>query len=83
MNDRRLSVIPRWVCVSCGETFSQFPYDIGDGPEVHCYACDWCFLTNGDPGISLSGWLLAAAWLVTEAAATVASHITRVVRRLR
>ena len=30
-------------CPSCGAHCDAEPYDIGDGPELCCPVCDWCW----------------------------------------
>lgn len=30
-------------CPSCGHLVTSEPYDIGDGPELTCPDCEWCW----------------------------------------
>ena len=34
-------------CPSCGAPHEGEPYDIGNGPEVCCATCDWCWGVEG------------------------------------
>lgn len=31
-------------CPSCQEVEARTVYDIGDGPELSCSNCEWCWL---------------------------------------
>lgn len=47
---------PQWLCINCGSTFRQEPYDVGSGPEVACPHCEWCFGAEGQPLKPLPTW---------------------------
>ena len=34
-------------CPACGVAANRRVYDIGDGPELCCDRCDWCWGANG------------------------------------
>lgn len=36
-------VILRRACPNCGNRADAAPYDIGDGPELSCPSCEWCW----------------------------------------
>lgn len=36
-------------CPSCGQVSERTAYDIGDGPELSCASCEWCWGANGQP----------------------------------
>ena len=44
MNGRR-SV--RTACPQCGDVATREVYDIGDGPELSCASCEWCWGADG------------------------------------
>lgn len=34
-------------CPSCGQVAERSTYDIGDGPELSCASCEWCWGASG------------------------------------
>lgn len=34
-------------CPQCQRSITAIPYDLGDGPELSCPDCEWCFGVNG------------------------------------
>lgn len=48
-------------CPNCGTEAINAPYDIGDGPELNCHACDWCWGAEGQPLSNQTQASLAAA----------------------
>lgn len=34
-------------CPSCGAVAERRTYDIGDGPELSCASCEWCWGADG------------------------------------
>jgi hypothetical protein len=36
-------------CPSCGLVATRETYDIGDGPELSCANCEWCWGADGQP----------------------------------
>jgi len=34
-------------CPSCGTVATRETYDIGDGPELSCATCEWCWGAEG------------------------------------
>jgi len=34
-------------CPSCGDTAQRETFDIGSGPELSCYTCEWCWGAEG------------------------------------
>jgi hypothetical protein len=36
-------------CPQCGTIANRTVYDIGDGPELCCKTCDWCWGMYGQP----------------------------------
>lgn len=44
MNDRRNV---HSACPNCGDIATRQTYDIGDGPELSCASCEWCWGADG------------------------------------
>lgn len=36
-------------CPSCGAVATRTIYDVGDGPELSCANCEWCWGADGQP----------------------------------
>ncbi len=36
-------------CPTCGTITARDTYDIGDGPELSCDVCEWCWGADGQP----------------------------------
>lgn len=47
--DRRTRVTHETPCPACGHVETRETYDIGDGPELSCSLCEWCWGANGQP----------------------------------
>jgi hypothetical protein len=37
------------LCPNCGDKAERETYDIGDGPELCCASCEWCWGAKGQP----------------------------------
>lgn len=37
----------RSACPSCGDVATRSAYDIGDGDELSCASCEWCWGADG------------------------------------
>lgn len=48
-------------CPSCGDTARRETFDIGSGPELSCYSCEWCWGAEGQDLKPLSPRLIQEA----------------------
>lgn len=49
MSAPMIRITVRSSCPSCGRYEKRETYDIGDGPELSCSNCEWCWGANGQP----------------------------------